>query len=227
MCVCSETLYLADWPHRSGLPFQPQLNLLSYRCLISIPRGPPHSQSSEIDFSCKIYAAAGEPAHKPHSSAGLALFGLYRWTNLKVWIICCLDNLWNARVKAEETSANKSFVSSKGLKCNLVLTDWRRLTTTDYHLGSASITYSVWGLMKTCLKANAAGGGCKETLWLQIRVCASVSSLQRRSGAGTLAKKSKATESPRAERKIRFTGVTAQAWPSSKCLFFFLPVETS
>lgn len=101
------------------------------------------------------------------------------------WILCGM-----CASKLKTRPANKSFMPSKSLKCNLVLTHWRRLTTWDYHLGSASKTYNIWGLMKTCSKANTAGGGFKETCRLQIHVCASVSSLQRRSGAGTLAEPS-------------------------------------
>lgn len=140
------------------------------------------------------------------------------------WIICVMS-----ASKLKPRPANKSFGPSKGLKCNLVLTHWRRLTKTD--LGSPSTTYSIWGLMKTCSKVDAAGGGFKEMYRLQMRVCAFVSSTQWRRDLGQKAKsKAKATESSRAERQPVLAGkyiFTAQAWPSSKNLCFFSPVEIS
>lgn len=69
------------------------------------------------------------------------------------WIICVMCT---SKLKARP--ANEAFVPSKGLKCNLLLTYWRRLTTTDHH-HSASIMYGIWGLMWTCSKADAAVGG--------------------------------------------------------------------
>lgn len=69
---------------------QPQLNLLSHvlrqhRCLILILWEPPHSLSSQIDFSYKIYATTCKPAHKSHSSAALCF----------VWIVS-VNLSWNA-----------------------------------------------------------------------------------------------------------------------------------
>lgn len=98
-CVCSETPYLVDW----ASSLQPQLNLLLHmlRCLILIPREPPHSLPSQIDFGYKIYATTCKPGHKPHSSAALALFGLYRGIYLIAPTIYCLDNLRNVHVEAE------------------------------------------------------------------------------------------------------------------------------
>lgn len=135
------------------------------------------------------------------------------------WIICVMCT---SKLKARP--ANEAFVPSKGLKCNLLLTHWRCLTTTDHHLGSASIMYSIWGLMWTCSKADAAVRGVLEDVSVEnacLCLCVFYAKSQWCKDLGQKAKQQKVPElnGSRARRKIHFTEVTAQAWPSSKNIF--------